>query len=423
MPGILVLTGLNSADFSWVNFATSGGNFLVAANGVDSVLNYNGAAWSNPAITGVTSSTLEFVWAFKSRLYFLQKNTSKAWFLPVDSVAGAAVALNIGAELNLGGRLVAGGSLTYDGGFGPDDLWVVISEEGEVIIYSGSDPTSATDWSLVGTFRVGRPIGNRCLLKIGGDLAVLTQDGVISLSNSLKIDRAAEQQAAFTGRIRKAFADQYALTGTEDGWQIMTWAAGHYAFVNIPISTGNTYYQYVMNVLTGAWTRYTGVNATCWATLGDALYFGTSNGYVMEFGIAGSDFGESINALCVAAFNNMKRPGFVKHVKSARVLSRATGAYQIGLNVAVDFTVTDLAVSSIGFSGGGGGSALWDTAVWDVSVWGGVSGTLVNGAWMGVSSMGYYLAAVILTQANEPTPSAVEFISMDMTYELGSPLG
>jgi hypothetical protein len=233
MSGTLVVSGLSSARWIWTNFAVSGGNYLVIANGVDSVRNYDGTVWSTPSITGVTSSTLGYVFVFKSRLFFLKKNTTEAWYLPVDSISGAAAVLRVGSNLRLGGTLVAGGPFTHDGGFGPEDFCAFVSSEGEVVIYSGTDPGDPATWSLQGTYLIGRPIGNRCLQKIGGDLAVLTQDGMVSLSNALLLDRAAEQKAAFTANIRTAFADQYNLTGTLNGWEVHTWAKGHLALVNV----------------------------------------------------------------------------------------------------------------------------------------------------------------------------------------------
>jgi hypothetical protein len=44
---------------------------------------------------------------------------------------------------------------SIDAGIGIDDYAAFISDQGEVALYKGSDPTSATTWALVGTFWVG----------------------------------------------------------------------------------------------------------------------------------------------------------------------------------------------------------------------------------------------------------------------------
>jgi len=369
----------------------------------------------------VSPSTLSYVFPFKSRLFFLEKNTTDAWYLPVDSIAGAANKLTVGAELRLGGTVIAGATLTHDGGAGPDDYCVFVSSEGEVVIYSGTDPNEASAWGLAGVFRIGRPIGERCLIKTGGDLAVLTQDGIVSLGSALALDRTQAQKSAFSANIRTAFADQYALTGTVPGWEVHLWPAGHLALVNVPLSAGTLSQQFVMNVLTGAWCRFRDIHALTWANAVDNLYFGTPDGYIMRFGASGSDNGADINATCIGAFAALGNPGAVKHAKSALVFARASGSFQLGVNVLSDFKLGGTAVSSAAFNLVSGGP-LWDSAVWDDAVWGADSGSVVNQAWMGISGSGHYLAPVVLTSANATAPAGVEFIAMNMLYETGAPL-
>ena len=68
------VTGQTSGFYSSTMFAGTGGDFLVAVNGTDLRQLYNGSAWTTlPAITGVSSATLSYVWVFKSRLFFVHK--------------------------------------------------------------------------------------------------------------------------------------------------------------------------------------------------------------------------------------------------------------------------------------------------------------------------------------------------------------
>jgi hypothetical protein len=427
MPGIPVVTGLNSSQAIWTNFSTAGGNFLVVTtNGGDPVKNYDGTNWTNAAITGVDPTTLVYVFNYQSRLFYLQKNSSVVFYLPPSSISGAALTVNVGPELLFGGPIVAGSSFTYQGVTGPQDYVAFISSEGEVVIYSGTDPSSSTTWGLVGTARVGRPIGNRCLLKIGGDLAVLTEDGMISLTRSLLLDRTAEQQAAFTDNIRIAFANQYALSGSLFGWQPITWPMAHMVIVNVPTVASTTSNQYVMNVLTGAWCRFLNINALCWVVSQDNIFFGDSSGNIMQFGKAGSDAGNDINATAVGGFSDMGKPGVIKHIKAAMAFAQATSVYQIGVNIATDFAIPNTAASSASFGSAQSFSGpLWDSALWDQVTWGSgaVTTTIANEAWLGVAAQGYYLAPVIFTQSNAITPNQVQFISSTMIYETGAPLG
>ena len=81
---------MTNGIWEYVNITTAGGSYLMAVNGADSALLYNGATWTNPAITGVTSSTLCNITLFKNRLWFIEQYTLKAWYLPTSSIGGAA---------------------------------------------------------------------------------------------------------------------------------------------------------------------------------------------------------------------------------------------------------------------------------------------------------------------------------------------
>lgn len=415
------VSGLVGNDWIWTNFATSGGNFLVSANGADSVRNFDGSSWSTPSITGVTSSTLNYVASFKSMLWFLKNNSSIAYSLPVDSISGTVTELNVGPELTKGGTLVACAALTQDAGEGPDDYMVFLSSEGEVVLYAGTDPRAAETWAKVGTYQIGRPIGRRCLIKVGGDLAALTQDGVVSLTQAIQLDRAAAQRAAFTANIRKAFNDQYLLTGSVFGWQIIVWPAAHMAIINVPIVDGVTYYQFVMNVVTGAWCRFKGIDSVCWTASRDSLYWGTTDSRVMLFGRTSQDDGNAIDAVCIGAFTPLKHPGRVKHTKMAQVFTRGSGAFTLGVNLATDFTPTELPAQEQGFAAGTGGDT-WDDALWNSAVWGG-GGELAEEAWLGVAVSGHYLAPVVLAQTDSTSKIDAEFISENILYEKGAVIG
>lgn len=95
------LTG--SGVWSHVMFATAGGNFLVACNGTDPVQNFDGSTWTEPTITASGTSSDDFVQvtAHMTRLWFVEKNTLKVWYLPASAIAGTATAIDFGPVLGL----------------------------------------------------------------------------------------------------------------------------------------------------------------------------------------------------------------------------------------------------------------------------------------------------------------------------------
>jgi hypothetical protein len=204
--GAAVVTGLTNARWQHVNMATSGGNFLMAVNGSDKLRGWNGAAWWTDGdgthdITGVDTATCIGIALFKRRLWLIQSGTSSVWYLPVDSIAGVASQLDFGSIFTRGGQLMAMADWSIDAGIGIDDYAAFISDQGEVALYKGSDPTSATTWALVGTFWVGAPIGRRCVAQFAGDVLLISKDGLIPLSKALMSSRV-DSKIALTDKIQ-----------------------------------------------------------------------------------------------------------------------------------------------------------------------------------------------------------------------------
>lgn len=108
-PGVVgaaVQTGLSNAQWRSVNFSTPGGSFLYAVNGADDARLWDGTVWQSmnavsvPAFTGVATNTLTHINVYARRLWFVQENTMKAWYLPVDSIGGAATSIDFASLFN-----------------------------------------------------------------------------------------------------------------------------------------------------------------------------------------------------------------------------------------------------------------------------------------------------------------------------------
>ena len=64
-----------------------------------------------------------------------------------------------------------------------------------MLVYAGTDPSSIETWSLSGIFHLGKVIGDRPLVKLGGDLIAITSDGYIPLLQFLGAGREQRQLA------------------------------------------------------------------------------------------------------------------------------------------------------------------------------------------------------------------------------------
>lgn len=407
--GAAVVTGLTNARWEYTNITTAGGSFIMAVNGVDAAQLYDGSVWTNPTISNVSSAALDNVTLFKNRLWFHQKNTLKAWYLPTNSIGGAAVAFDLTSIARLGGKLVALGTWTVDAGYGSDDNLVFITSKGEVIIYRGTDPASAATWSLMGTWVLGAPIGNRCLIKYGGDLLLLTTNGLFPLGQTLQSERV-DPAIALSDKIQGAFADATSTYRNSFGWQVVFSPLNNVVFVNVPVSVG-TQQQYVMNNITRAWSNFTGWAANCWETFNDQAYFG-GNGYVgLAFDTGYADNSTDIQTNILQAFNYFRQRGIQKYFTRARpnIFTNGTPAILIGVNV--DFSLADT-TQPLSFSGVSYGR--WDVGLWDTALWG--QGLDITNNWQGITGIGY-CGAVNLKSASQGIQ--IEWASTDVVYQQG----
>lgn len=391
--GAAVVTGLTNAKWQSANVATTAGTYLYCANGVDAPELYDGATWtaitgvSVPAITGVTTTTLNSPCVFKNRVWFIQTNTLVAWYLPVQSVGGAAASLDMRAYCQLGGYIVAMGTWTIDAGQGVDDYLVFVTSNGEVLVWQGTDPGSATTWAIKGVWRLGTPVGSRCLYKYQGDLLYLCQDGVLPMSGALQSSRV-NPRVALSDKIQQAMSAAVSAYGSTFGWQMIHFPAQNQVWVNVPISVGSQQ-QYVMNTINGAWSNYEGWAANCWEILNDSPYFG-GNTVVCKAWDTLKDNTSNINASGLQAFNGFRKNGLLKRFTMAKPIFRSQGPVTVGVGFNVDFDTTDnvtLAAASQNFTLG-----LWDSSLWDQCIWGALT-ILQN--WVGITGIGNYGAAFV----------------------------
>lgn len=409
--GAAVVTGINAGQWQHSMFSTAGGNFLVLANGLDSVRNYDGTTWTTPAITGVTSATLITVTPHMSRLWFVQKNTMKVWYLPANAIAGAATAIDFGPLSRMGGYLMAMASWTRDGGAGLDDIAVFITSKGEVHVFSGTDPASAATWERVGTFKIAEPIGRRCFVKSGSDVGILTSQGLVPLSNVLPISLSETNRVAATEKIGGAFQTAYEGGKNLRGWQCIEYPKQALVIVNVPVIESNTIHQYVVSATKGAWSRWTGLTSECWSLMGDRMFFGGSDGTVYEL-TGSADVGAAVNGVLVQAFTEL---GTAKSKTFKRMRPQFYGpiGYRPQVGLRLDYDDTDLIFGAATYDSPG---PAWDVATWDVDFW--AADDLSNSWWQGVVGKGFAVAVVVRISSTE----TITYNGSRLLYELGGPV-
>ena len=464
-PATKVFSGITSDKLQFVNITNTAGQFLVACNGVDPVMIYDGTAWfyvattttavtistiarTSPSatatvttatahglvtgnrvtisgasestfngtfvitvtgataftytstgtttvtsvtgsyttigITGINSNTFINVNLFKNRLYFTQKDSLSCWYLDVNSIGGVANPLYFGGIARNAGYLQAMGTWTLDAGQGADDYAVFVTSMGEVIVYNGTDPTTAATWALKGVWQMGQTFSRRCFFKWAGDLLLLTQDGLLPLASALQSSRL-DPRVNLTDKIYFAVSQAATLYYNQFGWQIQYFASENMLILNIPIPNGME--QYVMHTITKAWARFTGIQGYCWEVSGNSdMHFG-SNGFVGNFYVATSDDESNISATAQQAYSYFDTPGQLKRFTLVRPILQSTGGVPSVLcGISVDFD-TQSQLGAVSFNPNTQTEGIWDTAKWDGNVWAG--GLITTKIWQGVTGIGY----------------------------------
>lgn len=400
------------------NFGDGTTNWLIMVNGTDKPAYYSGSAWTavdgatTPALTGITTTKLIHVCVHKGRLFFIEKDSLSYWYLAAGAAGGALTEFDLSSILSRGGYLMWMATWTRDGGLGPDDYAVFMSSEGQVAVYAGNNPSSASAWTLVGIYDIGRPLGRRSYVEMNGDLIIMTENGIFPMSVALQAE-GQDKRTAITDIIDKAFNSAALLYGDQFGWEAVIHPRQSALVCNIP-QASDTRAQYVMNTITKAWCQFDSWNANCFAVMGGELYFGMT-GEVRKAWSGMSDNGSDIIADGKTSFDYLGGGAVNKRFGMYRPILLVDGSFSFLTDIDVDFSDDDI-VGTATYSAPA--EALWDDAEWDDAVWGG--GLTVVRQWTSPSeNIGFCVAGKIRVATNS---LEVHWIANDYTYEGGGTL-
>jgi hypothetical protein len=414
--GAAAVSGLTNSKFQYVNITTPAASYLMAVNGADKLRTFDGSTWHTDGdgspydITNIDTATVSNITLFKNRIWLTTNNTLKVWYLPVNSIGGAAVALDMTSIFQLGGYIMAGMTWTLDAGYGVDDYLVFITSNGEALVWRLTDPTTPTGISQIGLYKIGAPIGRRCYTKFGGDLLVITQDGVVPMSGSLQSSRL-DPRVSITNKIQYAMSSAISTYGANFGWQLLYYPKENQLILNVPISEG-TQQQYVMNNITKSWCNFTGWAANCWELHIDDPYFG-GDGYVAKAWNGNTDDTSNIDGFSLQSFQSYGT-ALQKQCKMIRYHLQTNGTPSVFGNVNVDYNLADES-AQLNFSTNIYG--LWDSGLWDTAIWG--AGLVPSADWQGATNIGYTFAPLIKTATQG---IQLQWVATDLVFEGGGVL-
>lgn len=413
------LTSLTGGNWSVVQFATGGGIFLRGVNGMDAPFVYDGTTWGTaPALTfavgeTTTANDLSYVWAYKTRLFFIQKESLDAYYLPVDSIGGELVKLPLGGVFERGGSLLFGATWSNDSGNqgGLSEQCIFVTTEGEVAVFQGTDPSVAASWSKVGVYRIGKPLGPNAFIRAGGDLVIATSIGFVPLSQAVQRDYAALSPSAVSYPIETAWNEAVTVRG--DGWNCEVWPDAQMVVVAPPTGIDDDPVMFVANARTGAWAPFTNWLGTCLEVFKGRLFFGSVDGKVIEANVGGLDQGKPYTGSYVPLFEDLRSPASMKIAELARVVIRSTVTLKEQVTAQFDY---DMNLPSPPSAAPVPVGNEWGNAIWGESVWGGRSDAVLSQNWHSVSGSGYTVATGVQITSGAVVPSDAEIIRTEMTY-------
>jgi hypothetical protein len=416
------ISGLTSGYFSTTHSTNASGNvFLIAVNGTDDPRLYDGSTWtalngaSSPTLTGAAS--LASVWKHRNRLFFTQTGTMDAFYLAVNSIGGALTKLPLAGVFQRGGALLFGSTWSTDSGDGMDDRCVFVTTEGEVAIFQGANPGDINDWSIVGRYDIAKPIGKNGFCSIGGDLVIITEEGIVGLSAATTKDPTTLSVSAMTVAIEPEWR-QEVLGRRSLPWEIKKWASKGMLIVSLPATSVSQAYCFVANLQTGAWAKFTGWDTRCLAVFDDVAHFGTSDGRIMLCEFGGTDDGATYVSTAVLSFDHLNLPGFQKQVHMGRSVFLASQPFDPLLTVSTDYQIdlppapNTAAAPTV--------SGLWDVGLWDVATWDSALGVKqIKTTWGAIGRQGFAIAPQIQVTCDGSNLPDAELVGIDITFEQG----
>jgi hypothetical protein len=372
-----------------------------------------------PPPTIQSGHNLTYVWKYRNRLFFIEGGSMNAWYLGLDSIQGALSMIPLSGAASRGGRLLFGAAWTIDAGDGLDDKCVFVTDQGEVLIFTGSNPADAANWRQEGRYQIPKPMGMNAHVLLGGDLLIATVDGIVPLSAAISKDAQQLKLSMLSDNIRTTWREEV-LAKSNWSWTMERWDEFGAMFVTWPGGPIGERRCAAVNTATGAWSRIVGWDATCFARLRGDMFFGTQNGLIMQADRSGYDDGVPYLCTVVGAWEMFHSPSqtAVWHQARASFAAAAREPFNPQIAACVDYIIS---LPQPPVPGPDPGVLdVWDQGLWDEALWDQPSvkvPTVRNTGWVSVGAIGFSHAPVMQVLVAQSAKPNVELISIAATFE------
>jgi len=256
---------------------------------------------------------------------------------------------------------------------------------------------------------------------IGGDLFILTVDGVVPLSQAITKDSGQLEQAMVSRPVKRMWREEV-VEKRAYPWTVKKWDQYGGVFIATPgVKTPPMQHCLVLNNATGAWARFTW-NATCFIEMRDDLFFGTMGGVIMQADRSGYDDGQPYVATLVGGWELFSSGG------AQVVWHQARAVFEIGprepfvvqLSATTDY---DVLIPPPPPPGDDPGPAeVWDDGNWDEAHWDAAPPgppTQRTTLWQSIGMSGFAHAPIVQITVAQTSRPRVELIAITTTQERG----
>lgn len=393
-------TGITDNSVTWNFLAT----FSATAIGTSLADQHNGFSALPANFAAITT--------WKNRVWLVEKDTSRAWYSGLNAVYGTYTSFDFGSKMQHGGPLTSLFNWAYDGGNGMDTRLVGVSTAGDIVVYQGTDPSSANTFGLAGNWFVGGvPYGRRIATDYGADVLVLTAQGVLPLSKLVIGNPVVSRSVYTTAEISNLFTLLLSSAGTLPGWSLQLHPADNALLITIPQTSAGAI-QLVYSFATQGWSRYRDLPMLSGGVWNGELYFGTSDGrlckntgYVDNVLLNNASAYTPVQWSLLTGYTNGGNAQNKKVQLVRPTVLSETPAPIVQATPRYNYDLSDPAPPTSSVAGNG--AATWDSAIWDSSLWGGdytpsqpLSGGLGMGRDVALSVQGSAVSRTIFTGAD-----------------------
>src|SRR5208282_985374 len=263
--------------------------------------------------------------------------------------------------------------------------------------------------------------GRHVTMDSGGDVLVLANQGLLSISKLLQGVNLADRSIYETFKISPLISQQIALNGTTLGWQLITNPNDQTLNISIPQNLGLYWTHFAMSYQTRGWCTESNYPSQCMGVWQGQLYFGDGAGNLWAVGgnqdmvLLSGTGGTDITWSLFGSFQGMNASAKRKrsHMVKPAIITPENPISLVG-ETRFDFDLTtNTAPTPISTQGGGN---LWDSGKWDQALWG--AGVNVQAPFLGALGTGYMVAMLLSGLSSTPTTVA----NLTLYYDQGGEL-